>query len=215
MNPSPRSSTRPWWSTAVVYEVYPRSFADGNGDGIGDLAGLRHRLPYLRELGVNAIWIAPWYPSPMADGGYDVADYCDIAPEFGTLAEAEALIDEAHAMGLRVIIDMVANHTSSAHPWFLQALAAGAGSPQRQRYFFRDGRGQHGEQPPNDWISAFGGPAWTRITDADGTPGQWYLHTFAPEQPDLDWEREEVREDFDAILRFWLDRGVDGIRVDA
>ena len=150
----------------------------------------------------------------MADGGYDVSDYCDIDPRFGALADADALLADAHAHGLRVIVDLVANHTSSEHPWFAAALAAGPGSPERERYFFRDGRAG-GEEPPNDWISAFGGPAWTRVREPDGRPGQWYLHLFAPEQPDLDWSSTAVREDFDAVLRFWLDRGVDGLRVDA
>jgi alpha-glucosidase len=171
-------------------------------------------LPYLADLGVDALWITPWYPSPMADGGYDVADYCDIDPRFGTLADAEALLTEAHALGLRVISDMVANHTSDQHPWFRAALAAAPDSPERARYFFRDGRAG-GSEPPNDWISAFGGRAWSRVTEADGSPGQWYLHLFAPQQPDLDWDHPGVQEDFDAILRFWFDRGVDGLRVDA
>jgi alpha-glucosidase len=204
----------PWWRSAVVYEVYLRSFADSDGDGLGDIAGLRRELPYLADLGVDAVWTTPWYPSPMADGGYDVSDYCDIDARFGTLADADALIAEAHGLGLRLIIDLVANHTSSEHPWFAAALAAGPGSPERNRYFFRDGRGG-GEEPPNDWISAFGGPAWTRVREPDGSPGQWYLHLFAPEQPDLDWDQPVVREEFDAVLRFWLDRGVDGLRVDA
>jgi alpha-glucosidase len=198
----------------VVYEVYLRSFADSDGDGLGDIGGVRSRLSYLAGLGVDALWITPWYPSPMADGGYDVRDYCDIDPRFGTLADADALLADAHALGLRVIIDLVANHTSSEHPWFTAALAAGPGSPERRRYFFRDGRAG-GEEPPNDWISAFGGRAWSRVREADGRPGQWYLHTFAPEQPDLDWDEPALREEFDAVLRFWLDRGVDGLRVDA
>jgi alpha-glucosidase len=204
----------PWWRTAVVYEVYLRSFADSDGDGVGDIGGLRSRLPYLAELGVDAVWITPWYPSPMADGGYDVADYRGIDPLFGTLADADGLIADAHAAGLRVIIDLVANHTSEAHPWFTAALAAGPGAPERNRYFFRDGRAG-GERPPNDWISAFGGPAWTRVREPDGRAGQWYLHLFAPQQPDLNWEHDQVREEFDDILRFWLDRGVDGVRIDA
>jgi alpha-glucosidase len=163
---------------------------------------------------VDAIWITPWYPSPMADGGYDVSDYCDIDARFGTLADADALIADAHRLGLRVIIDLVANHTSIEHPWFAAALAAGPGSPERLGYFFRDGRAD-GAEPPNDWISAFGGRAWTRIREPDGSPGQWYLHTFAPEQPDLNWGEPAVQGAFDDVLRFWLDRGVDGLRVDA
>ncbi len=198
-----------WWRTAVIYQVYIRSFADGDGDGIGDLAGIRSRLPYLRDLGVDAVWITPFYPSPMADGGYDVADYRDIEPVFGTLADADSLIGEAHDIGLRVIVDIVPNHSSDHHVWFQAALAAGPGSPERARYLFRDGRGADGSQPPNDWQSTFGGPAWTRVPD-----GQWYLHLFAPEQPDFDWENPEVVAEFEDILRFWLDRGVDGFRID-
>ena len=205
---------RPWWRTAVVYEVYVRSFADSDGDGVGDVNGLRSRLPYLADLGVDALWVTPWYPSPMADGGYDVSDHRGIDPRLGTLADVDALLAEAHAVGLRVVVDLVANHTSAEHPWFRAALAGGPGAPERARYFFRDGR-DGGVAPPNDWISAFGGPAWTRVCEPDGSMGQWYLHLFAPEQPDLDWDDEVVREEFDGIVRFWLDRGVDGIRVDA
>ncbi|HZD97870.1 MAG TPA: alpha-amylase family glycosyl hydrolase [Micromonosporaceae bacterium] len=203
-----------WWRNAVIYQIYIRSFADGNGDGVGDIAGIRARLPYVVDLGVDAIWINPWYPSPMADAGYDVADYRDIEPVFGTLAEAEALIRDAHSVGLRVLLDIVPNHSSDQHPWFRAALADGPGSPVRDRYVFRDGRGEHGDEPPNDWQSRFGGPAWRRVTSADGTPGQWYLHLFAPEQPDLNWENPEVRADFERTLRFWFDRGVDGFRID-
>jgi alpha-glucosidase len=204
----------PWWREAVIYQVYIRSFADGDGDGMGDIAGLRARLPYLRDLGVDAIWINPWYVSPQADAGYDVADFRDIDPLFGTLAEAEALVAEAHEHGLRVIPDIVPNHTSDQHVWFQAALASAPGSPERSRYVFRDGRGPDGAEPPNNWISRFGGPAWTRITESDGNPGQWYLHLFAPEQPDLNWEHPEVREEFESILRFWFDRGIDGFRID-
>ena len=198
-----------WWREAVIYQVYIRSFADGGDDGIGDLAGIRSRLPYLRDLGVDAIWITPFYPSPMADGGYDVADYRDIEPLFGTLAEADAMIGEAHGLGLRVIIDIVPNHSSDQHRWFQAALAAGPGSPERARYWFRPGRGPAGSQPPTDWQSTFGGPAWTRIPD-----GEWYLHLFAPEQPDFNWDNPEVAAEFEDVLRFWLDRGVDGFRID-
>ncbi|QGN57410.1 glycoside hydrolase family 13 protein [Nostocoides sp. HKS02] len=215
-DPSPESPPQEaWWRSAVMYQVYPRSFADGNGDGEGDLPGLRARLPYLAELGVDGIWISPWYPSPMADGGYDVSDFRDIHPMFGTLEDADAVVRDAHTLGLRVITDLVPNHTSDQHPWFQAALAAGPGSPERARYFFRDGQGESGERPPNNWISAFGGPAWTRITEPDGSPGQWYLHSFAPEQPDLDWSNHEVLSDFDDVLRFWFDRGIDGLRIDA
>jgi alpha-glucosidase len=203
-----------WHHSAVIYEVYLRSFADGSGDGIGDLAGLRARLPYLRDLGVDALWITPWYVSPMADGGYDVADYRDIDPLFGTLAEAEALIGAAHSSGLKIIIDIVPNHCSDQHPWFTAALAAGPGSRDRGSFWFRPGRGEAGELPPNDWTSMFGGPAWTRVTEPDGTPGEWYLHLYAREQPDLNWDNPEVRAEFESILRFWLDRGIDGFRID-
>jgi alpha-glucosidase len=204
-----------WWRGAVIYQVYPRSFADSNGDGTGDLAGVRARLPYLAELGVNALWFCPWYPSPMADGGYDVADYRDVEPVFGTLAEAEKLISEALALGIRTIIDVVPNHISAAHPWFREALAAGPGSPARERFWFRPGRGEHGELPPNNWPSQFGGPAWTRTTDPDGTPGDWFLNLFDSEQPDLNWNHPDVRAEHEDILRFWFDRGAGGVRIDS
>ena len=203
-----------WWRSAAVYQVYIRSFADGNGDGLGDIAGLRARLPYLRELGIDAIWINPWYPSPQKDAGYDVVTYFDIEPRFGTLAEAEAMIAEAHDLGIRVILDIVPNHCSDLHPWFQEAVAAGPGSPERERFVFRDGKGEHGELPPNDWPSCFGGPAWTRVTEPDGAPGQWYLHLFAPEQPDRNWLHPDTHADYEAALRFWFDRGVDGFRID-
>ena len=209
-----RDSTAPWWRGAVIYQVYIRSFADGDGDGLGDIAGVRSKLPYLAGLGVDAIWINPWYPSPMADAGYDVSDYRDVEPRFGTLAAAEALIQEAHEMGLRVILDIVPNHTSDHHPWFEAAVAAGPGSMERERYLFRSGRGVDGDQPPNNWHSVFGGPAWSRVSEPDGAPGEWYLHLFAPEQPDLNWISADVRADFEATLRFWFDRGVDGFRID-
>ncbi|MEW1586747.1 glycoside hydrolase family 13 protein [Micromonospora vinacea] len=205
----------PWWRGAVIYQVYPRSFADGNGDGIGDIAGIRSRLNHLSALGVDAIWFSPWYPSPMADAGYDVSDYRDIDPVFGTLAEAEALIAEAHALGIRTIVDVVPNHCSDAHPWFQAALAGGPGAPERDLFWFRPGRGPNGDERPTDWVGEFGGPTWTRTTNPDGTPGDWYLHLFAPQQPDLNWDHPRVREEFEDILRFWFDRGVDGIRIDS
>ncbi len=196
----------------MVYQVYIRSFADSDGDGVGDVNGIRSKLPYLAELGVDALWINPWYPSPMEDGGYDVADYRDIDPAFGTLEDAEALLEEAHGCGLKVLLDIVPNHTSSAHPWFQAALRGERGATER--YVFRPGRGEDGSEPPNNWTSIFGGPAWTRTTSSDGTVGDWYLHLFAPGQPDLDWCNCEVRSEFEGILRFWFDRGVDGFRID-
>jgi alpha-glucosidase len=203
-----------WWRSAVIYQVYVRSFADGNGDGIGDLPGARARLPYLKGLGVDAVWLTPFYASPQADGGYDVADYRAVDPMFGTLTDADDLVRDAHALGLRVIVDLVPNHCSDQHEWFKQALREGPGSPLRERFHFRPGKGAHGELPPNDWNSLFGGPAWTRVTDPDGAQEEWYLHLFAPEQPDFNWEHPAVRDEFRSILRFWLDLGIDGFRVD-
>ncbi|MFI9358091.1 glycoside hydrolase family 13 protein [Streptomyces lydicus] len=192
-----------WWRDAVIYQVYVRSFADSDGDGVGDLRGARERLPYLRDLGVDAVWLTPFYASPQADGGYDVADYRAVDPLFGNLQDADDLIRTAHDLDLRVIVDIVPNHTSDRHPWFLDPELA------RQRYVFRPGKGEHGELPPNDWESVFGGPAWTRTDRSD-----WYLHLFAPEQPDLNWDNPDVHAEFEAVMRFWLDLGVDGFRVD-
>ncbi|QMU76057.1 glycoside hydrolase family 13 protein [Streptacidiphilus sp. PB12-B1b] len=203
-----------WWRDAVIYQVYPRSFADADGDGMGDLAGIRSRLPYLRELGVDAVWLSPFYSSPQADAGYDVADYRVVDPMFGDLADAQGLVTDAHALGLRVIVDIVPNHASDQHSWFRQALREGPGSPLRSRFHFRSGKGETGELPPNDWESIFGGPAWTRTENPDGTPGEWYLHLFAPQQPDFDWDSPAVADEFRSILRFWLDLGVDGFRID-
>ncbi|MEV6013796.1 glycoside hydrolase family 13 protein [Streptomyces sp. NPDC051976] len=203
-----------WWRSAVIYQVYVRSFADGNGDGIGDLTGLRARLDHLSTLGVDGLWLNPCYPSPQADHGYDVADYRDIDPDYGSLADFDALVDEAHARGLKVLMDLVPNHCSSAHPWFLAALAAAPGSPERDRFLFSDGRGPHGELPPNNWKSVFGGPAWTRAAGPDGAPGQWYLHMYDAAQPDFNWRNPEIADMFDEVLRFWFDRGVDGFRID-
>lgn len=202
---------RRWWADAVFYQVYPRSFADSNGDGVGDLDGVTSRLDYLAGLGVDALWLNPVMVSPMADHGYDVADPRDVDPLFGDLAALDRLLDAAHARGIRVTMDLVPNHTSSAHPWFVEALADPG---RRDRYLFRDGRGPGGHAPPNNWVSVFGGPAWTRVVEPDGRPGQWYLHLFDPAQPDLNWTHPEVFEDLEKTLRFWLDRGVDGFRID-
>ena len=206
---APSAPDAEWWRHAVIYQVYPRSFADASGDGIGDLAGITARLPHLVELGVDAVWLSPFYLSPQADAGYDVADYRQVDPLFGTLDDFDAMLARAHDLGLRVIVDLVPNHTSDEHVWFQAALEAGVGSPERDRYLFREGRGETGELPPNNWESIFGGPAWTRLAD-----GQWYLHLFDSRQPDLNWEHPEVRAEFEDVLRFWLDRGVDGFRVD-
>lgn len=203
-----------WWRDAVVYQVYPRSFADSNGDGMGDLPGITARLPYIASLGVDAIWLSPFYPSPQNDGGYDVSNYTDVDPRFGSLSDADALIARAHELGLKVIVDIVPNHSSSEHELFQRALAAGPGSPERDMYVFAEGKGEHGELPPNNWTSIFHGEAWTRVTEPDGTPGQWYLHLFDTTQPDWNWENPAVHELFEGVLRFWLDRGADGFRVD-
>ncbi len=203
-----------WWEDAVVYEVYPRSFADSSGDGVGDLPGVTSRLPYLADLGADAIWLTPFYPSPLADGGYDVSDYTGVDPRLGTLADFDALVSAAASRGIRVIVDLVPNHCSARHPMFLDALAAGPGSPERDLFIFRDGRGADGELAPNNWRSAFGGPAWTRVTEADGRPGQWYLHLFDASQPDWNWRNPEIPAFFEKVIRFWLDRGAAGLRVD-
>lgn len=201
-----RGAEADWWKDAVVYQIYPRSFADANGDGLGDLPGVTSKLGYLQDLGVDAIWMSPFYPSPLADGGYDVSDYCDVDPRLGTLNDFTVLVESAHRRGLKVIIDIVPNHTSTEHPWFKEALASLPGSAERDRYIFRDGIG---EGPPTDWQSHFGGSAWEQVPD-----GQWYCHLFDQAQPDLNWDNEEVREYFLSVLRFWADRGVDGFRVD-
>ncbi len=210
-------AAREWWRDAVIYQVYPRSFADGDGDGIGDIPGVTARLDHLARLGVDAVWLSPFYRSPQKDAGYDVADYRDVDPLFGTLADVDEMLAAAHERGIRVVVDLVPNHTSDQHAWFQVALAAAAGSPERARYVFRDGRGPAGDEAPNNWQSIFGGPAWTRLAprEDDGPLGpQWYLHLFDSSQPDLDWTHPEVRAEFEDVLRFWLDKGVDGFRVD-
>lgn len=210
-SPLAPSATDPlWWRSAVIYQIYIRSFADGNGDGTGDIEGVRSRLQYLRDLGVDAIWFTPWYPSPLADGGYDVADYRDIHPAFGDLKGAELLIKEALELGIRTIIDVVPNHISNEHEWFKAAIEAGPGSPERERFWFRAGKGKNGEEMPNHWISNFQGDTWTRADD-----GEWYLHLFTPEQPDLNWNHPDVRKEHEDVLRFWFDRGVAGVRIDS
>lgn len=198
-----------WWKTAVIYQIYPRSFADSNGDGVGDLNGVTEHLDYLAELGIDALWLSPFYRSPMADHGYDVSDPTDVDPLFGTLADFDRMTAAAHQRGLKVTVDLVPNHFSDQHVWFQQALSAGPGSPERDRFIFREGRGPEGSLPPNNWPSSFGGPTWTRVGD-----GQWYLHIFAPEQPDLNWENPEIPAEFERVIRFWLERGVDGFRID-
>lgn len=207
---TPRQKSAPeWWRDAVIYQVYPRSFKDSNGDGMGDLGGVTEKLPYLKQLGVDAVWLSPFYLSPQHDAGYDVADYRTIDPRFGTLEDFDRMCADAHELGLKLIVDLVPNHTSEGHVWFQAALASPKGSAERARYMFREGRGENGELPPNNWKSLFGGPAWSRIAD-----GQWYLHLFDSSQPDLNWENPEIWEEFRSVLRFWLDRGVDGFRVD-
>ena len=203
-----------WWRDAVIYQIYPRSWADSDGDGIGDLPGITARLDHLSSLGVDAVWLSPFYRSPQNDAGYDISDHRDVDPMFGNLADADRLLDKAHGLGLRVIVDLVPNHSSDQHPWFQEALTSAPGSPERARYLFRDGRGEGGELPPNNWPSNFGGSAWTRTTDNDGTPGQWYLHLFDTTQPDFDWTNAEVEDHLESVIRFWLDRGVDGFRID-
>ena len=209
MSPHPAAAEAGWWRQAVVYQIYPRSFADSDGDGVGDLGGIISRIPYLASLGIDAVWLSPFYPSARVDGGYDVDDYRDVDPQLGTLADFDEMTARLHGCGIKVIVDIVPNHTSNRHAWFTEALAAPKGSPARDRYIFRDGRGPDGAQPPSDWPSIFGDPAWTRVPG-----GQWYLHLFAAEQPDLNWANREVRDDFLATLRFWSDRGADGFRVD-
>ena len=206
---------RTWWGEAVVYQVYVRSFADGNGDGIGDLEGVRQRLDHLADLGVDAVWLTPCFPSPQFDHGYDVADYFSINPEYGDLDTFDSLVADARERGIRILMDVVPNHCSHEHAWFQAALSAPEDSPERARFYFHEGRGEGGSEPPNNWRAVFGGSAWTRTTNPDGTPGQWYLHTFTPWQPDFNWSNPEVVDHFDDVLRFWFDRGVDGFRVDA
>ncbi|HET7139802.1 MAG TPA: glycoside hydrolase family 13 protein [Arthrobacter sp.] len=214
LSDSHRMSDPNWWRQAAVYQIYPRSFSDSNADGLGDIRGITAKVPYLKSLGIDAVWLSPFYPSALADGGYDVDDYRDVDPKLGSLADFDEMAKALHAAGIKLIADIVPNHSSNRHEWFREALASPQGSAARERYIFRDGKGANGELPPSDWDSVFGGPAWERITEPDGTPGQWYMHIFAKEQPDLNWASREVRDDFLKTLRFWSDRGVDGFRVD-
>ena len=211
----PNAGATLWWKDAIVYQLYPRSFADNNGDGCGDLEGIRQHLDHLSELGIDAIWLTPCFPSPQRDHGYDVADYFDIEPRYGTLDDFDRLVADASARSIRIMLDVVPNHCSSEHAWFQAALKATPGSPERARYWFRDGKGADGSEPPNNWRAIFGGSAWTRVTEANGSPGQWYLHTFTPYQPDFNWYNQDVIDYFDRMLVFWFDRGVEGFRVDA
>uniref|UniRef100_UPI00356AEC23 alpha-amylase family glycosyl hydrolase n=1 Tax=Actinotalea sp. TaxID=1872145 RepID=UPI00356AEC23 len=203
-----------WWREAVVYQVYPRSFQDADGDGNGDLRGIASRLGYLAELGVDALWLCPFYPSGGVDGGYDIVDHTGVDTDFGTVEDVTAVIAAAHAHGLRVLVDLVPNHVSDRHPWFRAAIEGGPGAPERELFHLRPGRGQGGDEPPSNWRSVFGGPSWTRITEPDGTPGPWYYHLFAPEQPDLNWQHPAVLAELERVVRTWLDRGVDGFRID-
>jgi alpha-glucosidase len=209
-----RVPDRDWWRQAVVYQIYPRSFYDGNGDGLGDIKGITAKVAYLKSLAIDAVWLSPFYPSALADGGYDVDDYRAVDPKLGTLEDFDEMSAALHAAGIKLVVDIVPNHSSDRHEWFREALASPNESAARARYIFRDGQGPNGDKPPSDWTSHFGGPAWTRITEPDGTPGQWYLHLFTKEQPDWNWDNREVRQDFLRTLRFWSDRGVDGFRVD-
>ncbi|WP_339619412.1 alpha-amylase family glycosyl hydrolase [uncultured Salinibacterium sp.] len=203
-----------WWDNAVIYEVYPRSFADADGDGIGDLRGIIDRLPYLASLGVEGLWLTPFQRSPQIDQGYDISDYCDVDPLFGTLNDFDELLAAAHDKGMRILVDIVPNHTSTENPLFEAALAAGPGSPERDMFVFREGRGDNSELPPNNWLSVFGGQAWHRACPESADDTQWFLHLFSAAQPDWNWHNPAVAEYFHGVIRFWLDRGVDGIRVD-
>ena len=209
------SARRSWWADAVVYQLYVRSYSDSGSDGIGDLGGIRKRLGHLARLGVDAIWLNPCYPSPQHDHGYDVSDYFSIEPDYGDLAEFDALVHDARQLGIKILMDVVPNHCSWDHEWFRQAVAAGRGSVERERFYFAEGRGPDGDEPPNNWLAIFGGPTWTRVTEPDGSAGQWYLHVFTPQQPDLNWNHADVADMFDRMLTFWFDRGVEGFRADA
>jgi alpha-glucosidase len=208
------SKDKNWWRQAAVYQIYPRSFADSNGDGIGDLKGVTSRIPYLKSLSIDAVWLSPFYPSALVDGGYDVDDYRNVDPKLGTLADFDEMLAELHKVGIRVYVDIVPNHSSNLHVWFKEAIASEPGSKARSRYLFRDGRGANGELPPTDWVSHFAPSAWTHESAMGGKHNQWYMHWFAPEQPDFNWDNREVHDEFLKTLKFWADRGVDAFRID-
>jgi len=208
------SADKNWWRQAAVYQIYPRSFADSNGDGIGDLKGVTSRIPYLQSLSIDAVWLSPFYPSALVDGGYDVDDYRDVDPKLGTLADFDEMLAALHKVGIRVYVDIVPNHSSNLHIWFKEAIASEPGSSARSRYLFRDGRGDNGELPPTDWVSHFAPSAWTHESEMGGKHNQWYMHWFAPEQPDFNWDNREVHDEFLKTLKFWADRGVDAFRID-
>jgi alpha-glucosidase len=208
------SKDKNWWRQASVYQIYPRSFADSNGDGIGDIKGITSRIPYLQSLNIDAVWLSPFYPSALVDGGYDVDNYRDVDPKLGTLADFDEMLAALHKVGIRVYVDIVPNHSSNLHEWFKEAIAAKPGSKARSRYIFRDGRGKKGELPPTDWVSHFAPSAWTHESAMGGKHNQWYMHWFAPEQPDFNWDNPEIQKDFLKTLKFWADRGVDAFRID-
>jgi alpha-glucosidase len=203
-----------WWRQAVIYQIYPRSFKDSNGDGLGDIKGITSQVQYLQSLNIDAIWLSPFYPSALADGGYDVDDYRDVDPKLGTLADFDELLEKLHHADIRVFVDIVPNHSSNRHIWFQEAIDSPPGSPARNRYIFRDGKGANGELPPTNWISHFAPSAWSHESTQGGKGNQWYCHLFAPEQPDFNWDNTEVEEEFLKTLKFWADRGVDGFRID-
>ncbi|CAN2169377.1 AmyA Glycosidases [Candidatus Nanopelagicaceae bacterium] len=203
-----------WWRQAVIYQIYPRSFKDSNGDGIGDIKGITSQIDYLSSLNVDAVWLSPFYPSALADGGYDVDDYRDVDPKLGSLADFDEMLSKLHEVGIRVFVDIVPNHSSNRHEWFKEAIAAEPGSAARNRYIFRDGKGPNGELPPTNWPSHFAPSAWSHESTQGGKFNQWYCHLFAPEQPDFNWDNREIEDDFLKTLKFWADRGVDGFRID-
>ena len=208
------SKDKSWWRQAAIYQIYPRSFKDSNGDGLGDIKGITSKIDYLSSLSLDAVWLSPFFPSALVDGGYDVDDYRDVDPKLGTLADFDEMLAKLHDAGIRIFVDIVPNHSSNLHLWFKEAIAAEPGSAARNRYIFRDGKGANGELPPTDWPSHFAPSAWTHESKMGGKHNQWYCHLFAPEQPDWNWDNPEIEADFLKTLKFWADRGVDGFRID-